>query len=76
MASSSHSSRGTGKIAIVTRDADPSRCSDEDIHEEFLRWKRIKTVVPHKYLNLDLFTKEGFDFHELIETQGLSTLSR
>ncbi|KOM50216.1 hypothetical protein LR48_Vigan08g104300 [Vigna angularis] len=75
MTSSSPSSRGKGKVVRITRNADTSGwISDEEIREVFLRWKRIKTVVPHKYLELDLFRKEGFHFQEWIETQGLTML--
>ncbi|KOM37427.1 hypothetical protein LR48_Vigan03g080900 [Vigna angularis] len=74
MASSSHPSRDRGKAAVAVRNSNPSRwISDKETRERFLRGKRIKTVVPHKYLNLDLFEKEGFHFQEWIETQGLST---
>lgn len=74
MASSSHPSRDSEKIVSATRNVNPSRwISDEKTRERFLRGKRIKIVVPHKYLNLELFEKEGFHFLEWIETQGLST---
>ncbi|KOM55221.1 hypothetical protein LR48_Vigan10g111300 [Vigna angularis] len=74
MASSSHPSRDRGKAVVVARYVDPKGwISDEEIRGRFLRGKRIKTVVPHNYLNLNLFEKEGFHFQEWIETQGLST---
>ncbi|KOM55436.1 hypothetical protein LR48_Vigan10g132800 [Vigna angularis] len=58
MTSSSPSSRGKGKVVRITRNVDPSGwISDEEIREMFLIWKRIKTVVPHGYLELDLFRK-------------------
>ncbi|KOM34548.1 hypothetical protein LR48_Vigan02g069800 [Vigna angularis] len=48
--------------------------SDEETRLEFMRWTEFKHIVPHKYLNLDLFEKEEFHFQEWIETQGLSTV--
>ncbi|KOM34565.1 hypothetical protein LR48_Vigan02g071500 [Vigna angularis] len=75
MASSSHHSSNKEKAVVATRGVDPSRwISDDETRERFLRWKRIKIVVPHMYLKLDLFEKEGFHFPEWIKTQGLSTL--
>ncbi|KOM37322.1 hypothetical protein LR48_Vigan03g070300 [Vigna angularis] len=75
MASSSHPSTDKGKAVVAARNVDLSRwISDEETRLEFLRWTKFKHIVPHKYLNLDLFEKEGFHFHECIETQGLSTL--
>ncbi|KOM57484.1 hypothetical protein LR48_Vigan11g051700 [Vigna angularis] len=75
MASSSHPSTDRGKAIVVARNIDLSWwISDEETRLEFLRWTKFKHIVPHKYLNLDLFEKEGFHFQEWIETQGLSTL--
>ncbi|KOM30078.1 hypothetical protein LR48_Vigan853s000600 [Vigna angularis] len=73
MASSSHPSTDRGKAVLAVRNADLSEwISDEETRLEFLRWAKFKHIIPHKYLNLDLFEKEGFHFHEWIETQGLS----
>ncbi|KOM41100.1 hypothetical protein LR48_Vigan04g129800 [Vigna angularis] len=70
MASSSHPSRDRGKAIVVVRNAYLfGWISDEETHLEFLRWTKFKHIVPHKYLNLDLFEKEGFHFQEWIETQ-------
>ncbi|KOM26376.1 hypothetical protein LR48_Vigan257s001700 [Vigna angularis] len=75
MASSSHPSTDRGKVVVAARNVDLSGwISDEETRLEFLRWTKFKHIVPHKYLNLDLFEKEGFHFQEWIETQGLSTL--
>ncbi|KOM47934.1 hypothetical protein LR48_Vigan07g163800 [Vigna angularis] len=75
MASSSHPSTDRGKAVVDARNANLSGwISDEETRLEFLRWTKFKHIVPHKYLNLDLFEKEGFHFQEWIETQGLSTL--
>ncbi|KOM27165.1 hypothetical protein LR48_Vigan404s001600 [Vigna angularis] len=75
MVSSSHPSRDRGKVVVAVRNADLSGwISDEETRLEFLRWMKFKHIVPHKYLNLDLFEKGGFHFQEWIETQGLSTL--
>ncbi|KOM52109.1 hypothetical protein LR48_Vigan09g076800 [Vigna angularis] len=64
-----------GKVVVAPRNVDLSRwINDEETRLEFLRWTKFKNIVPHKYLNLDLFEKEGFHFQERIETQGLSTL--
>ncbi|KOM43469.1 hypothetical protein LR48_Vigan05g107300 [Vigna angularis] len=75
MASSSHPSTDRGKAVVAARNSDLSGwISDEETRLEFLRWMKFKHIVPDKYLNLDLFEKEGFHFQEWIETQGLSTL--
>ncbi|KOM43543.1 hypothetical protein LR48_Vigan05g114700 [Vigna angularis] len=75
MASSSHPSTDRGKVVVAARNVDLSGwINDEETRLEFLRWTEFKHIVPHKYLNLDLFEKEGFHFQEWIETQGLSTL--
>ncbi|KOM26360.1 hypothetical protein LR48_Vigan257s000100 [Vigna angularis] len=75
MASSSHPSTDRGKVVVAARNVDLSGwISDEETCLEFLRWMKFKHIVPHKYLNLDLFEKKGFHFQEWIETQGLSTL--
>ncbi|KOM41077.1 hypothetical protein LR48_Vigan04g127500 [Vigna angularis] len=75
MASSSHPSIDRGKVVVAARNADLSRwISDEETRLEFLRWTKFKHIVPHKYLNLDLFEKEEFHFQEWFETQGVSTL--
>ncbi|KOM47754.1 hypothetical protein LR48_Vigan07g145800 [Vigna angularis] len=74
MASSSVISPG-GKAVVAARNVDLSGwISDEETRLEFLRWTKFKHIVPHKYMNFDLFEKEGFHFQEWIETQGLSTL--
>ncbi|KOM48287.1 hypothetical protein LR48_Vigan07g199100 [Vigna angularis] len=73
MASSSSSSRRKEKVARVTRHANPSEwISDEEIRGKFLFWRVVKYIVPHKYLNLQLFKKEGFLFQEWIAYQGLT----
>ncbi|KOM34797.1 hypothetical protein LR48_Vigan02g094700 [Vigna angularis] len=73
MASSSSSSRRKEKVARVTRNANPyGWISGEGIRGKFLFWRVIKSVVPHKYLNLQLFKKEGFLFKEWIAYQGLT----
>ncbi|KOM40597.1 hypothetical protein LR48_Vigan04g079500 [Vigna angularis] len=73
MASSSSSSRRKEKVAQVTRNANPSGwISDDEIRGKFLFWRVIKYVVPRKYLDLQLFKKEGFLFQEWIAYQGLS----
>ncbi|KOM29423.1 hypothetical protein LR48_Vigan681s000400 [Vigna angularis] len=73
MASSSSSSRRKKKVAQVTRNANPSGwISDEEIRGNFLFWRVIKYVVPHKYLDLQLFKKEGFLFQEWIAYIGLT----
>ncbi|KOM48173.1 hypothetical protein LR48_Vigan07g187700 [Vigna angularis] len=75
MASSSLPSRDRGKVVVAARNVDLSGwISNEETRLEFMRWTKFKHFVPHKYLNLDLFEKEGFHFQEWIETQGLSTL--
>ncbi|KOM43822.1 hypothetical protein LR48_Vigan05g142700 [Vigna angularis] len=75
MASSSHPSIDRGKVVVAARNVDLSGwISDEETRLEFLRWTKFKHIVPHKYLNLNLFEKEGIHFQEWIETQGLSTL--
>ncbi|KOM51849.1 hypothetical protein LR48_Vigan09g050800 [Vigna angularis] len=75
MASSSSSSRRKGKAINVVRNVDPTGwISDEETHEVFLRWKRIKTVISHRYLDLDLFRKEGFHCPEWFETQGVDVI--
>ncbi|KOM25718.1 hypothetical protein LR48_Vigan176s001400 [Vigna angularis] len=67
MASPSSSSRGKEKVAWVTRNASPSGwISDRDTRAKFLYWSHIKNVVPHKYLELQLFKNEGFLFQEWI----------
>ncbi|KOM52111.1 hypothetical protein LR48_Vigan09g077000 [Vigna angularis] len=72
MASSSSSSRGKEKVVQVTRNASPSRwISDPDMRGKFLYWTHFKNVFPHKYLDLQLFKKEGFLFQEWIAYQGL-----
>ncbi|KOM52110.1 hypothetical protein LR48_Vigan09g076900 [Vigna angularis] len=72
MASSS-SSRRKEKVVRVTRNANPSGwISDDEIRGKFLFWRVIKYVVPHKYLDLQLFKKEGFLFQEWIAYQGLT----
>ncbi|WVY93175.1 hypothetical protein V8G54_032263 [Vigna mungo] len=72
MASSSSSSRIKEMVSWVTRNANPSRwISDEEILVNFLYWRHLKTVVPHRYLDLQLFKKEGFLFQEWIAYQGL-----
>ncbi|KOM24987.1 hypothetical protein LR48_Vigan38s000300 [Vigna angularis] len=71
MASSSHPSTERGKAVVAARNADLSEwISDEETRLEFFRWMKFKHIVPHKYMNLDLFEKEGFHFQEWIETQG------
>ncbi|KOM34748.1 hypothetical protein LR48_Vigan02g089800 [Vigna angularis] len=73
MASPSSSSRGKEKVARVTRNASPSRwISDPDMRGKFLYWTHFKIVVPHKYLDLQLFKKEWFLFQEWIAYQGLT----
>ncbi|KOM47335.1 hypothetical protein LR48_Vigan07g103900 [Vigna angularis] len=73
MASSSSLSRRKDKVSRVTRNANPfGWISDEDIRGNFLFWRVIKYVVPHKYMDLQLFKKEGFLFQELIAYQGLT----
>ncbi|KOM48239.1 hypothetical protein LR48_Vigan07g194300 [Vigna angularis] len=73
MDSSSSSSRRKEKVARVTRNANPSGwISDEEIRGKFLFLRVIKYVVPHKYLDLQLFKKEGFLFQEWIAYQGLT----
>ncbi|KOM57436.1 hypothetical protein LR48_Vigan11g046900 [Vigna angularis] len=73
MASSSSSSRRKEKVARVTRNANPSGwISDEEIRGKFLFWRVIKYVVPQRYLDLQLFKKEGFLFQEWIAYQGLT----
>ncbi|KOM25310.1 hypothetical protein LR48_Vigan86s002900 [Vigna angularis] len=73
MASPSSTSRGKEKVARVTRNARPSGwISDRDTRAKFLYWSHIKKVVPHKYLDLQLFKKEGFLFQEWIAYQGLT----
>ncbi|KOM54842.1 hypothetical protein LR48_Vigan10g073400 [Vigna angularis] len=72
MASSS-SSRRKEKVARVTRNVNPSGwISDEETLGTFLYWRHIKFVVPHKYLDLQFFKKEGFLFQEWIAYQGLT----
>ncbi|KOM47907.1 hypothetical protein LR48_Vigan07g161100 [Vigna angularis] len=39
---------------------------------KFLYWRNIKNVVPHKYMDLQLFKKEGFLFQQWIAYQGLT----
>ncbi|KOM47466.1 hypothetical protein LR48_Vigan07g117000 [Vigna angularis] len=69
----SSSSRRKEKVARITRNANPSGwISDEEIRGKFLYWRVIKYVVPHKYLALQLFKKEGFLFQEWIAYQGLT----
>ncbi|KOM34772.1 hypothetical protein LR48_Vigan02g092200 [Vigna angularis] len=71
MASPSSSSRGKEKVARITRNASPSGwISDRDTRAKFLYWSHIKNVVPHKYLDLQLFKNEGFLFQEWIAYQG------
>ncbi|KOM57629.1 hypothetical protein LR48_Vigan11g066200 [Vigna angularis] len=71
--SSSKSLRTKEKVARVTRNANPSGwISDEEIRGKLLSWRDIKNVVPHKYLDLQLFSKEGFLFQEWIAYQGLT----
>ncbi|KOM47994.1 hypothetical protein LR48_Vigan07g169800 [Vigna angularis] len=73
MASSSSSSRRKQKVAWVTRNANPSGwISDDEIRGKFLFWRVIKYVVPHKYMDLQLFKKEGFLSQEWITYQGLT----
>ncbi|KOM54841.1 hypothetical protein LR48_Vigan10g073300 [Vigna angularis] len=70
MTSSSHPSTDRGKVVVAARIGDISEwISDEETRLEFLRRLKFKHIVPHKYLNLDLFEKEGFNFQEWIETQ-------
>ncbi|KOM49935.1 hypothetical protein LR48_Vigan08g076200 [Vigna angularis] len=74
MASSSSSSRRKEKVSRVTKNANPSGwISDEEIRGNFLYWRHIKIVVPHKYLDLQLFKKEGFLYQEWIAYQGLTS---
>ncbi|KOM49652.1 hypothetical protein LR48_Vigan08g047900 [Vigna angularis] len=73
MASSSSSSRRKEKVGQVTRNANPSGwISDDEIRGKFLFWRVIKYVLPHKYLDLQLFKKEGFLFQEWIAYQELT----
>ncbi|KOM47334.1 hypothetical protein LR48_Vigan07g103800 [Vigna angularis] len=73
MASPSSSSRGKEKVSRVTRNASPSGwISDPDMRGKFLYWIHFKNVVSHKYLDLQLFKKEGFLFQEWIAYQGLT----
>ncbi|KOM41123.1 hypothetical protein LR48_Vigan04g132100 [Vigna angularis] len=73
MASPSSSSRGKEKVARVTRNASPSGwISDQDMRTKFLHWTNIKKVVPNKYMDLQLFKKEGFLFQDWIAYQGLT----
>ncbi|KOM51872.1 hypothetical protein LR48_Vigan09g053100 [Vigna angularis] len=73
MASPSSSKRGKEKVAQITRNASPSGwISDRDTREKFLYWSHVKNVVPHKYLDLQLFKNEGFLFQEWIAYQGLT----
>ncbi|WVY90938.1 hypothetical protein V8G54_036452 [Vigna mungo] len=47
------------KATNAMRNVDPfGWISDDETREVFLRWKRVKTVVSHRYLNLDLFRRE------------------
>ncbi|KOM54834.1 hypothetical protein LR48_Vigan10g072600 [Vigna angularis] len=74
MASSSHHSGNREKAIVDARGVDPSGwINDNETREIFLKGKRIKIVVPHNHLKLDLFEKEGFQLPEWIETQGLPT---
>lgn len=53
MASSSSSLRRREKVARVTRNVDPiGWIIDDEVRGKFLRWRKIKIVVPHKYLEL------------------------
>ncbi|KOM47465.1 hypothetical protein LR48_Vigan07g116900 [Vigna angularis] len=73
MVSPSSSSTGKEKVARVTRNASPSGwISDRDTQAKFLYWSHIRNVVPHKYLDLQLFKNEGFLFQEWIAYQGLT----
>ncbi|KOM55907.1 hypothetical protein LR48_Vigan10g179900 [Vigna angularis] len=73
MASPSSSSRGKEKVARITRKGSPSGwISDRDTRAKFLYWSHIKNVVPHKYLDLQLFKNEGLLFQEWIAYQGLT----
>ncbi|KOM57478.1 hypothetical protein LR48_Vigan11g051100 [Vigna angularis] len=73
MASPSSSPRGKEKVARVTRHASLSGwISDRDMQAKFFYWTHIKNVVPHKYLDLQYFKKEGFLFQEWIAYQGLT----
>ncbi|BAT95709.1 hypothetical protein VIGAN_08248300, partial [Vigna angularis var. angularis] len=73
MATSSQHSRGSkGKEMAIPRGIDPEGwISDDATRERFLR-ERVKVVVPPKNLNLNMFEREGFQFPEWFETQGLS----
>ncbi|KOM51874.1 hypothetical protein LR48_Vigan09g053300 [Vigna angularis] len=67
--------RSKEKVARVTRNAIPCGwISDEEIRGKLLYWRVIKYVVPHKYLALQLFKKEGFLFQEWIAYQRLTDL--
>ncbi|KOM49566.1 hypothetical protein LR48_Vigan08g039300 [Vigna angularis] len=58
MASSSHPSTNRGKAVVAARNVYLfGWISDEETRLEVLRWTKFKHIVPHKYLNLDLFEK-------------------
>ncbi|KAG2371940.1 uncharacterized protein HKW66_Vig0240610 [Vigna angularis] len=72
MASSSSSKRGK-KVAQSARNASPSGwINDGDVRNNFMCWRKIKIVVPHKSLDLQLFRNKGFLFQEWITPQGLA----
>ncbi|KOM52125.1 hypothetical protein LR48_Vigan09g078400 [Vigna angularis] len=72
MTSSSSSSRRKEKVVRVTRNANSSGwISDEEIRGKFLYWRHLKIVVPHKYLDLQLFKKEEVFYTNLRVLNGV-----
>ncbi|WVZ01584.1 hypothetical protein V8G54_027653 [Vigna mungo] len=69
----SSSSRRGKKAAQVVRNASPNGwISDDETRYKFGCYRKLFEVVPHKYLDLELFKKQGFLFQDWLVEVGLA----
>ncbi|KOM57894.1 hypothetical protein LR48_Vigan11g092700 [Vigna angularis] len=68
----SSSSRRGKKAAHLVRNASPNGwISDDEERYKFGCYRKLFTVVPHKFLDVELFKREGFIFEEWLVDVGL-----
>ncbi|KOM49684.1 hypothetical protein LR48_Vigan08g051100 [Vigna angularis] len=68
----SSSSRRGKKAAHLLRNASPNRwISDDEEQYKFGCYRKLFKVVPHKFLDVELFKRKGFIFQEWLVDVGL-----
>ncbi|KAG2409354.1 uncharacterized protein HKW66_Vig0000190 [Vigna angularis] len=68
----SSSSRRGKKVAHLLRNASPKGwISDDEERYKFGCYRKLFKVVPHKFLDVELFRREGFIFQEWLVDVGL-----